>query len=85
MPTVMKCLRCGYEWMRRAPGIPKNCAKRTCNSPYWNKPRMTPAAAVKTKPEEIRPMFPLQKGAVQITSRKPPAGAARYDPGFDFS
>jgi hypothetical protein len=34
------CLRCGYSWPQRIPGIvPKNCANRACKSPNWQKPR----------------------------------------------
>lgn len=35
---VCKCKRCGYKWVSRK-GLPKVCAKRTCHSPIWNKPK----------------------------------------------
>lgn len=42
MKTVIKkikCLRCGYEWYPRTPKLPKNCANKDCNSPYWHTER----------------------------------------------
>lgn len=33
---VVKCLRCGREWIPRVPD-PKWCP--ACKSPYWNRPR----------------------------------------------
>lgn len=35
--TVLKCNRCGYEWLPKTQELPKFCAQ--CNSPYWNTPR----------------------------------------------
>lgn len=35
---ILRCLRCGYEWIPRQPKKPKQCAR--CNSPYWNKPKV---------------------------------------------
>lgn len=30
---MLKCLRCGYQWMQRKVELPKRCPK--CISPYW--------------------------------------------------
>jgi len=35
---ALKCLRCGYQWVARQSKYPKYCA--SCNSPYWNKPKV---------------------------------------------
>ena len=34
----VKCTRCGFEWFPSSPKLPKTCASKKCNSPYWNKP-----------------------------------------------
>ena len=38
--STMKCMRCGYEWVPRTPGIPRRCAGGACRSPYYNKKRI---------------------------------------------
>jgi predicted Zn-ribbon and HTH transcriptional regulator len=35
---ILKCLRCGHEWIPRQLKKPKYCA--SCNSPCWNKPKV---------------------------------------------
>lgn len=37
-----KCERCGWTWTTKSNKLPKHCADKTCNSPYWQKPRRTP-------------------------------------------
>jgi hypothetical protein len=38
--TVLKCLRCGWEWQPKYKGrIPKTCANPACRSPNWQKPK----------------------------------------------
>ncbi|MBX3027523.1 hypothetical protein KF840_21715 [bacterium] len=49
--TVVRCERCGYEWMPKDPEhLPSVCASLTCKSPYWNKPRQTRGAKPTRKP-----------------------------------
>ncbi len=38
MSLILKCLRCGHEWMRRKIDRPKQCPG--CHSPYWDKVRI---------------------------------------------
>jgi len=45
---ILKCLRCGHQWIRRIPGRPKKCA--ACDSPYWD-----------TKPGELPMGRPRKK------------------------
>jgi len=33
---VLKCLRCGHEWIRRTPAQPKACPH--CKAPRWDVP-----------------------------------------------
>lgn len=35
----LKCLRCGYEWYPRIPGIPRQCPNKKCHSLAWNRLR----------------------------------------------
>lgn len=35
---ILKCKRCGNDWVPRMTKLPRNCPK--CKSPYWNKPRV---------------------------------------------
>jgi hypothetical protein len=38
--TVIRCERCGYEWIPKDPKqLPTVCSNRACKSPAWNKPR----------------------------------------------
>lgn len=38
--TVLKCLKCGYEWQQRFEGkLPGTCPKPGCRSPNWMKPK----------------------------------------------
>lgn len=34
------CNRCGYCWPKTPGKVPRTCASKECNSPYWNKPRV---------------------------------------------
>lgn len=34
---VLKCRRCGHEWVPRYPQVPLRCAK--CRSSYWQRER----------------------------------------------
>ena len=47
---IMKCNRCGHEWIPRKARIPIGCP--ACCSPYWNIPRQRPPRKVEDKPEE---------------------------------
>jgi len=33
-PRIVKCNRCGFEWVTRLRKDPKRCSR--CKSPYWN-------------------------------------------------
>ncbi len=35
----LECLRCGHRWIPRKEKAPISCARRSCNSEYWNRPR----------------------------------------------
>jgi len=35
IPKNLKCLRCGYRWIQRVPGLPVACPK--CKSYEWFK------------------------------------------------
>ena len=35
---ILKCLRCGHEWIPRQLKKPKYCA--SCNSPCWDRPKV---------------------------------------------
>lgn len=37
---TLKCLRCGWEWVRRSRQEPRVCPNRSCKSPYWNRERV---------------------------------------------
>jgi len=52
MPKVQiwgyRCERCDHEWVPRDKDVePKVCPN--CKSPYWDRPRMTPATGAKTE------------------------------------
>lgn len=40
MPVIpeWKCLHCGYEWVGRSAGMPRQCP--ACKSPRWNRPAL---------------------------------------------
>jgi predicted Zn-ribbon and HTH transcriptional regulator len=39
IPLVLKCTRCGHEWLRRdLVKLPRQCP--ACHSPYWDRPRV---------------------------------------------
>ena len=33
---VWKCLACGWEWIQRGDGKPKQCPNRRCRARYWD-------------------------------------------------
>lgn len=35
-----RCLRCGWEWVPRKPGIPATCPHPDCRSPHWQTPKI---------------------------------------------
>ena len=37
---ILKCLRCGNEWVQRGAHRPRTCANPKCRSPYWDRPRI---------------------------------------------
>lgn len=41
--SLWKCLRCLHVWLARKRTKPKWCPG--CHSPYWDTPRLRPAAA----------------------------------------
>lgn len=38
--VILECDRCGYQWLPRGginiKSLPKQCASKSCHSPYWN-------------------------------------------------
>jgi len=37
---TLHCLRCGYEWNPKYPGVtPSTCGNTKCRSPNWMKPK----------------------------------------------
>ena len=45
--TILKCQRCGYEWIPRSTQPPKRCpsAPNGCGSRYWDKPIQRPTTS----------------------------------------
>jgi hypothetical protein len=37
---MYRCLRCGWEWIPRIEGVPKNCPHPKCRSPKWQTSRI---------------------------------------------